>query len=210
MKMTARWVLMITMPFVLIGAACSSSKDASSPSTAGVPTTDAAAAGGSVSVSLNQWSITPTATTVPSGPVTFDVTNEGTMTREFVVLQTETAASEIPIKSFEGETDRLNEDMAGTNVGKTGDMEAGATHTLKLDLAPGHNVRHDPYPEPDELLRLERLRLLPTGMYEQPSAETGTVMRASTLERYATEAGFTRFEVLPIEHDAFRLYLLRP
>ena len=51
---------------------------------------------------------------------------------------------------------------------------------------------------------------LPAGMYEQPSAGTGTVMRASTLEGYAHEAGFTRFEVLPIEHDTFRLYLLRP
>src|SRR6478672_10833410 len=51
---------------------------------------------------------------------------------------------------------------------------------------------------------------LPTGMYEQPSAGTGTVMRASTLRGYANEAGFTRFDVLPIEHDAFRLYLLRP
>jgi 2-polyprenyl-3-methyl-5-hydroxy-6-metoxy-1,4-benzoquinol methylase len=51
---------------------------------------------------------------------------------------------------------------------------------------------------------------LPTGMYEQPSAGTGTVMRPSTLRRYANEAGFTGFEVLPIEHDAFRLYLLRP
>jgi hypothetical protein len=47
-------------------------------------------------------------------------------------------------------------------------------------------------------------------MYEQPSAGTGTVMRASVLRRYANEAGFTRFDVLPIEHDAFRLYLLRP
>lgn len=140
MKMTARWMLTITMPFVLLGAACSSSKDASSPSTAGVPSTDAAAAGETVSVSLNQWTITPTATTVPSGPVTFDVTNDGTMTHEFVVLQTDTAASEIPIKSFEGETDRINEDTAGTNVGETGDMEAGITQTLKLDLAPGHYV----------------------------------------------------------------------
>jgi 2-polyprenyl-3-methyl-5-hydroxy-6-metoxy-1,4-benzoquinol methylase len=51
---------------------------------------------------------------------------------------------------------------------------------------------------------------LPTGMYEQPSAGTGAVMRASTLEHYAREAGFTRFDVLPIEHDSFRLYLLRP
>jgi len=140
MKMTTRWMLMITMPFVLLGAACSSPKDASSPSTADVPSTDAAAAGETVSVSLNQWTITPTATTVPSGAVTFDVTNDGTMTHEFVVLQTATAASEIPIKSFEGETDRINEDTAGTNVGETGDMEAGISQTLKLDLAPGHYV----------------------------------------------------------------------
>jgi hypothetical protein len=35
-------------------------------------------------------------------------------------------------------------------------------------------------------------------------------MRPSTLQAYASEAGFSRFEVLPIEHDTFRLYLLRP
>jgi hypothetical protein len=35
-------------------------------------------------------------------------------------------------------------------------------------------------------------------------------MRPDTLRRYATEAGFRGFEILPIEHDAFRLYLLRP
>jgi 2-polyprenyl-3-methyl-5-hydroxy-6-metoxy-1,4-benzoquinol methylase len=51
---------------------------------------------------------------------------------------------------------------------------------------------------------------LPSGMFEQPSAGTGTAMRPETLRGYASEAGFTGFEVLPIEHDAFRLYLLRP
>jgi hypothetical protein len=51
---------------------------------------------------------------------------------------------------------------------------------------------------------------LPTGMSEQPSAATGTVMRTETLERYAKEAGFSRVEVLPIEHDIFRFYRLRP
>ena len=39
---------------------------------------------------------------------------------------------------------------------------------------------------------------------------TGTVMRPETLRRYAQTAGFTGFDVLPIEHDAFRLYLLLP
>ena len=51
---------------------------------------------------------------------------------------------------------------------------------------------------------------LPAGMYEQPSAGTGTAMRPDTLKGYASEAGFTGFEVLPIEHETFRLYLLRP
>jgi Methyltransferase domain len=49
---------------------------------------------------------------------------------------------------------------------------------------------------------------LPTGMASQPSAATGTVMRADTLARYAMEAGFQRVEVLPVEHDFFRLYRL--
>ena len=51
---------------------------------------------------------------------------------------------------------------------------------------------------------------LATGMAEQPSAATGTVMRADTLRRYATEAGFGTVDVLPIENDLFRFYLLRP
>ena len=138
MKMTARWMLLITMPFVLLTASCSSSNGAASPSATG--STSTAAAGGTVSVSLNQWTITPTATTVPAGSVTFDVANDGTVTHEFVVLQTDTPAAEIPIDSFEGEQDRIDEDTAGTNVGETGDMEAGATQTLTLDLAPGHYV----------------------------------------------------------------------
>jgi 2-polyprenyl-3-methyl-5-hydroxy-6-metoxy-1,4-benzoquinol methylase len=50
---------------------------------------------------------------------------------------------------------------------------------------------------------------LATGMAEQPSAETGTVMRTETMRAYAREAGFSDVEVLPIEHDFFRFYRLR-
>jgi hypothetical protein len=39
-------------------------------------------------------------------------------------------------------------------------------------------------------------------------AGTGTVMRESTVQRYAGEAGFTGFEVLPIENDFWRFYRL--
>ncbi len=78
-------------------------------------------------------------TTVPAGPVSFTVVNQGVKKHEFVVLSTDTTASKFPIASFEGEKDRMNEDAEGVeNVGETGDMDAGSTKTLTLDLAPGH------------------------------------------------------------------------
>jgi ubiquinone/menaquinone biosynthesis C-methylase UbiE len=49
---------------------------------------------------------------------------------------------------------------------------------------------------------------LPVGMAEQPSAGTGTVMRPSTVRRYAQDAGFTDIEILPIENDVWRFYRL--
>jgi SAM-dependent methyltransferase len=65
----------------------------------------------------------------------------------------------------------------------------------------------------DEIERLmytySILCCLPVGLADTPSAGTGTVMRADTLRRYASEAGFSDVEVLPIEHEFFRLYRLR-
>jgi SAM-dependent methyltransferase len=50
---------------------------------------------------------------------------------------------------------------------------------------------------------------LPDGMSGADSVGTGTVMRPSTLRRYAEDAGFTGFEVLPIEDFGFwRFYRL--
>lgn len=54
------------------------------------------------------------------------------------------------------------------------------------------------------------LHCLPVGMIDPDSAGTGTVMRADTLRRYASEAGFGHIEVMPIEHDFWRLYRLMP
>jgi 2-polyprenyl-3-methyl-5-hydroxy-6-metoxy-1,4-benzoquinol methylase len=51
---------------------------------------------------------------------------------------------------------------------------------------------------------------LPIGMVGEGAAGTGTVIRAETVKRYADEAGFSSCEVLPIENDFWRFYLLRP
>lgn len=54
------------------------------------------------------------------------------------------------------------------------------------------------------------INCLATGMTEPGAAGTGTVLRPSTMEGYAREAGFGSFEILPIEHETFRFYRLQP
>ena len=49
---------------------------------------------------------------------------------------------------------------------------------------------------------------LPDGMAHLHSAGTGTVMRPETLRKYATEAGFSDIEIMPIEADMWRFYRL--
>ena len=54
------------------------------------------------------------------------------------------------------------------------------------------------------------LHCLPVGMSEAGSAGTGALFRPATMRAYAAEAGYADVEVLPIEHDFMRFYLLRP
>jgi uncharacterized cupredoxin-like copper-binding protein len=76
----------------------------------------------------------------PTGTVSFVVANTDTVTHEFVVLQTDHPAAGFPIGSFEGESNRIDEDTAGTNVGETGDMKAGTSKLLTIDMAAGHSA----------------------------------------------------------------------
>jgi SAM-dependent methyltransferase len=69
-------------------------------------------------------------------------------------------------------------------------------------------------PHGDEIERLNYgfsiLHCLAVGMLDNDSAGTGTVIRPDTVRAYAAEAGFTRVDVLPIEHDFWRFYRLVP
>jgi 2-polyprenyl-3-methyl-5-hydroxy-6-metoxy-1,4-benzoquinol methylase len=51
---------------------------------------------------------------------------------------------------------------------------------------------------------------LPNGLADRPSVGTGTVLRPAAVERMASDAGFARTTILPIEHDTFRFYRLDP
>ncbi len=54
------------------------------------------------------------------------------------------------------------------------------------------------------------LHCLPQGMISPDSAATGTVISPSKMRTYATDAGFTRVDILPIENPSWRLYRLTP
>jgi ubiquinone/menaquinone biosynthesis C-methylase UbiE len=50
------------------------------------------------------------------------------------------------------------------------------------------------------------LHCLPATLAERPLEATGTVLRAPTVARWAATAGFTGFEVLPIDNPFWRFY----
>ena len=54
------------------------------------------------------------------------------------------------------------------------------------------------------------LHCLTVGMLDEDSAGTGTVIRADTVRAYASDAGFGRVDVLPIDHEFWRFYRLVP
>src|SRR3954451_7596106 len=81
---------------------------------AAAPATVAAPLVHNVDVTLAQFAVSPAVSRAAAGKVTFRVHNAGTITHEFVVLKTDTAASDIPVVNG-----RASE---RDNIGETGDV----------------------------------------------------------------------------------------
>ena len=136
---TGKWWVAVLASGVLVLSACSKSNPQATPESPTQAALSPSSAGQKdVAITLQQWSITPTSTTVPAGAITFSVTNAGTIPHEFVVMSTDTLAADFPIGSFEGETNRFDEDKVGTNVGETGDMQPSTTKSITIEMKPGH------------------------------------------------------------------------
>jgi uncharacterized cupredoxin-like copper-binding protein len=73
--------------------------------------------------------------TVPSGKITFLVSNAGTMTHEVVVLKTDIAADKIAPNP--DEPGKMSEDGS---QGESGDLDPTQKTTFTLDLTPGNYV----------------------------------------------------------------------
>ena len=91
-----------------------------------------------VEVTLQEWAVVPSASSVPAGIVSFEVTNDGPDdVHEFVVVRTDLAPSELPTD----ETGAVLEDGDRMEViDEIEDLAVGSTETLALDLEPGRYV----------------------------------------------------------------------
>jgi 2-polyprenyl-3-methyl-5-hydroxy-6-metoxy-1,4-benzoquinol methylase len=96
-----------------------------------------------------------------------------------------------------------------------------ALRAARASLAPGgsvviadERVAEHFAPPGDEIERVNYgfsvLHCLAVGLLDEGSAGTGTVIRPDTVRGYATEAGFSRVDVLSIEHDFWRFFRLIP
>jgi uncharacterized cupredoxin-like copper-binding protein len=108
------------------------------------PSSDSGGGGGgggaatTVNVTLSEFKVEFDTTDIPAGDVTFNVTNDGTITHEFVVFQTDLAEDELPESSEEAE---VNEDDASLNsMGEVEDVEAGGSKSFTATLEPGSYV----------------------------------------------------------------------
>lgn len=139
----SRMIVVGAAASALFLAACSSSSSSGSSPTTAVPTTEAAGStpsttteGTPVAVSLgeidvNNMYMKVDQATVSAGTVTFTVTNEGVKKHEFVVLAADTPVDQLTVKG-----DEVVEDDY-TSPGEIGDLPAGDTQTLTVDLKAG-------------------------------------------------------------------------
>lgn len=83
-------------------------------------------------ITLSEMKIATGYAYVPAGKVTFDVTNVGAVTHEVVFIRTDAAPGTLPLDP----TDPTRVVETGS-AGETGDVDAGKTVSVTLDLAPG-------------------------------------------------------------------------
>ena len=90
-----------------------------------------------VTVTMDEWSLQPSLTSVRAGKVTFQVINRGNTEHELVVVKTDRGPKDLVMRA---DGTKVDEDASGQNVGEIEEVAAGQTKTGTFDLAPGHYV----------------------------------------------------------------------
>jgi len=87
---------------------------------------------------VKEWKISTNTPSHVAGPITFYLDNQGNIDHEFVIIQTDTLAKDLVAK-VDPATMRLDEELL-TSPGEYGDLAAGVTGVVTIDLPAGHYV----------------------------------------------------------------------
>ena len=87
---------------------------------------------------VKEWKISTNTQNHIAGPITFYLDNQGNIDHEFVIIQTDTLAKDLVAK-VDPATMRLDEELL-TSPGEYGDLAAGVTGVVTIDLPAGHYV----------------------------------------------------------------------
>jgi hypothetical protein len=110
----------------------SASGSSGTSSTGSSTSTGPAALPSSVHVDLNEWSITPDATTLAAGKVSFDVADAGKLGHEMVIFKSDKDPGSLTVTRS-----RVDEGSVGTKIGEVEDLKAGDDKSATFDLKPG-------------------------------------------------------------------------
>jgi uncharacterized cupredoxin-like copper-binding protein len=134
-----RGLALVVGALLLVG--CSSGASPSAAAPASQPAASSGGGGGtSVTAKLTEFKIELGAATAPGGPVTFELTNSGTVVHEFVVFKTDLAADKLPLAADGATVDEAGAGASLTLVDEVEDIAVGATASLPVDLPAGHYV----------------------------------------------------------------------
>jgi uncharacterized cupredoxin-like copper-binding protein len=120
--------IILAAALVALTASCGGNDDGGSAQSGG--------GGSTVDVTLQEFAVgTPSSTS--AGETTFNVSNTGTETHEFVVIKTDLGASELPTVK-DGSVDEGGEGIEP--VDEVEDLAPGKSEELTVTLDPGHYV----------------------------------------------------------------------
>lgn len=88
-----------------------------------------------VTVTMTEWSVKMSQTTLPAGQVSFALKNDGKLTHELAILKTDLPHDKIPARV----EDATKVQEIGI-IGEIEDVEAGLTKSDVFDLVPGNYV----------------------------------------------------------------------
>jgi uncharacterized cupredoxin-like copper-binding protein len=131
-----RWLLVVLLAgglaaLALLAAACGDDGEEAG----GGPTAGEEPDATTIGVSLIEWSVVPDEMSAPAGTVTFEVTNEGEMEHEFVIVRSDAGLADLPVAA-DGAVDEAQVEV----VGEIEEMAPGSTESASFDLEPGNYI----------------------------------------------------------------------